>query len=517
MATSVEVVAEQPHPPDIAFAKRSAAILLLSGVFLYLQLYSFPSTPRFATGDQAIYLYHGMRMLDGDLIYRDYDHFTFPGTDTLYLGLFRLLGVRMYIPQAMLLVLGVSMVWLLTLISRSVLTGPTCFLPALVFVTLPFSSYLDATHHWYSAVAATGAIALVIKKRTLARLVWAGILLGMGAFFTQSMAFVLGGMAGFLVWEHRQELEPRQVLVKKELALVISFAATLAACLAYFVAKVGVGRLFYYTVVFVVKYYPADWFNTWRVYLTDRPHVHDPRSWIDIPAFALINLIIPWIYVWFFLWSGRNLAAPDDRKRLTLLAFAGISLFLSVASAPASIRLYTISYPALVLVVWILGSWYPGRKLIPVLWVAVVTLGIARPLVMQFGWKAFLDLPTGRTAFVQPAFYDECRWLLNRRSPQDTLFGNHMFSFALRMKGVGQVPFVTPTEYTRPQEVQEAIQALEQFQVRFVSWYAGIDTSKDAARHPEGDHLGPMRVYLRRHYRLAQTFSNGDQIWERNP
>jgi len=517
MAASCEVVSRQLHPPGLAFWKRSAATILLSGVFLYLQVYSLPSTPRFASGDQAIYLYHGTRMLDGELIYRDYDHFTFPGTDVLYMSLFRLFGVRMCIPQAMLVVVGVSLVWLLTLISREVLTGWTCFLPALLFVSLPFSSYLDATHHWYSTVATTGAVAVLMKRRTLARLAGAGVLLGIAVFFTQSMALVLVGIAVFLAWEHRQELEPGHLLMKKESALVISFAATVAACVAYFVAKVGVRRMFYSTVVFVVKYYPADWFNNWRVYLTGRPHLHDPRSWIDIPAFALIHLIIPWVYVLFFLWPGAKPAATEDRKRLTLLAFAGISLFLSVASAPANIRLYAVGYPGLVLLVWILCSWQPGRKLIPLLWTTVLILAIARPLLMQLRSKTFLDLPTGRTAFVQPAFYDECRWLLARKSPEDTLFGNHLLSFALLMKSVGRVPFVTSTEYTRPEEVQDAIQALEKFQVRFVSWYAGIDTSTDAARHPEGDHLGPLRVYLHRHYRLAGTFSNGDQIWERNP
>ena len=206
MATSCEIVPRELNPPGMAFGKRLAATLLLSGVFLYLQVYSFPSTPRFASGDQAIYLYHGTRMLNGELIYRDFDHFTFPGADVLYMSLFRLFGVRMCIPQAMLVVLGMCMVWLLTLISRQVLRGPTCFLPALLFVSLPFSSYLDATHHWYSTVATTGAVALLMKRRTLARLAWAGVLLGIAAFFTQSMVLVLGGIAVFLAWEHCQEL-----------------------------------------------------------------------------------------------------------------------------------------------------------------------------------------------------------------------------------------------------------------------------------------------------------------------
>ena len=35
------------------------------------------------------------------------------------------------------------------------------------------------------------------------------------------------------------------------------------------------------------------------------------------------------------------------------------------------------------------------------------------------------------------------------------------------------------------------------------------------ALEPRGDHLQPVRAYLRDHYRVAKVFSNGDQIWER--
>src|SRR5437764_8974520 len=75
---------------------RSMAVLVLvaSAIFLYLQLFALPAIPRVATGDQSIYLNSAARIYEGQLIYRDYDQFTFPATDVLYLGLFKLFGVR---------------------------------------------------------------------------------------------------------------------------------------------------------------------------------------------------------------------------------------------------------------------------------------------------------------------------------------------------------------------------------------------------------------------------------------
>jgi len=44
-----------------------------------------------------------------------------------------------------------------------------------------------------------------------------------------------------------------------------------------------------------------------------------------------------------------------------------------------------------------------------------------------------------------------------------------------------------------------------------VNWYHGLE-----ATGLPGDHLAPLRVDLAAHYHVAKTFSNLDQIWERN-
>ncbi len=502
--------------------KLTLLVVSLSCIFIYLQVFVLPGTPRVASGDQAIYLHDATRILDGEMIYRDYDHFTLPGTDVLYAGLFKLFGVRAWIPQAMLVLLGASMVWFILLISGRLISGTAAYLPALLFITLPFSSYLDATHHWYSLVAATAALAILLDERTPARLVFAGVLVGVATFFTQSMALLIVGFGLFLLWERGRRNEAWSVLLKKESCLLAGFFATITACLAYFVRTVGARRVFYYTVVFTAKYYPADWFNNWRVYLTGRPQLHAWTTWFDLPAFALIHLIVPFIYVVFFVgyaFRSRTQYSDDLGRRLMLVNIAGVFLFLTVAPAPAYTRLYAVSPPAIVILVWMLASSLSPKfshSVLRLAWMGVFIMFAARPLVTQLQWKADLDLPTGRTAFIDSLLYEKCEWMSQRTQPFDYFFGDHLISYTLRLRNAGRVPFLRPTDYTRPEEVADAIDGLERFQVRFVSWYIGLDREKEAGRHPEGDHLGPMRRYLHEHYHVAHTFANGDEIWERN-
>ncbi len=276
-------------------------LVSLSCIFIYVQVFALPCTPRLASGDQAIYLHNATRMLDGEMIYRDYDHFTLPGTDLVYATLFRCFGVRAWIPQAMLVILGTLTVWLIILISGRLIAGMAVYLPALLFITLPFSSYLDATHHWFSLVAATAALAVLLEERTPARLVSAGALVGIATFFTQSVALLTVGFPLFLLWERGRTNQTWRVFLKKAACFLAGFLATVTVCLAYFVWTVGARKIFYFTVTFVAKYYPADWFNNWRVYLTGRPQLHAWTTWLDLPAFVLIHLIVPFVYVLFLV------------------------------------------------------------------------------------------------------------------------------------------------------------------------------------------------------------------------
>ena len=498
------------------------AVLAVSAIFVFLQTFVLPDVPRIANGDQGIHLSLAARMFDGQLPYRDYDHFPLPGTDLLYLALFKLFGVRAWIAPAMLVVLGVSITWLSIEISAKVMSGSLVFLPGVLFLTLPFSGFLDATHHWYSTLAGTAALLVVFEKRTNVRLVWSGFLWGIATFFSQSAVVGAAGTSLFLISEayylkdHRGGPLQDSVL-KREALFIGSLVATVLSLNAYLIWKVGPRRFLDDTVVFLAKYYGADSFNQWRVYMADSPSIHAYSQWPNVAAFLLIHLIVPLVYILFFVrcWREARLHPEEPWDRLMLISLTGFCLFLGVIHSAGFMRMHTISLPALILLAWFLKSRFKTEQvLLRALWATVIVLAIARPAITQTRRNQSLDLPTGRTAFVDyPVLYEKCKWALERTKPGDYFMDDPQLCFALRLRDPSRVPFLRPTDYTRPEQVQDAIQSLDRHQVKFVGWYASLD---DEIGDPAEDHLGPLRSYLCLHYHVAQRFSNGDEIWERN-
>jgi hypothetical protein len=516
--TRVAVPAPYPIPKRLGTRPKTWLVLLIllaSGIFLYLQVFVLPATPRVASGDQSIYLHSAARLYEGQLIYRDYDQFTLPGTDVLYLALFKLFGIRAWIPQMMLVLVGVISTWLSMVITSKVMNGPAVFLPALLFLTLPYTGYLDGTHHLYNVLAATSALAVVIEKRTPARLAWAGALWGLGTCFTQSLILGPPAFGLFVAWEHHRSKEEWRALLRKECYLWASYVAMVAVFNAYFVWKAGLNQVFYFSLTFIAKYYPTYEIGTWKTYMVGWPSVHDWANWPDLAAWPLIHLLIPLVYILFFvrIWRQERLQPEQPWHRLMLVNITGLCLFLTIAHAPAWNRLYTVSLPALIMLVWFLNFPFKlERMLLRGLWAMVVILAIARPIVTQTRWRAVLDLPTGRTAFFTDVEYQETKWLLERTHPSDYFFGNQLLCFDLGLRNPSRVPFVTPYAFTRPEEVLNVVQGLETQKVRFVSWYPGLDDPSAT----EENYLAPLRRYLQDDYHVAQRFANGHTIWERN-
>lgn len=181
------------------------------------------------------------------------------------------------------------------------MSGAIAFLPGLMFLTLPYTGFFDATHHWYSALAGTAALLVAIEKTTTARLIWAGALWGLATCFTQSVVVGALGLGVFLVSKWFRTGDPLRLLFQQEAYFLCSLVATLVAFNAYFVWKAGLKQFLYCTLVFSVKYYPADSFNRWTAYMASPPSIRVWSLWPNLTAFLLIHLLIPLIYVLFFV------------------------------------------------------------------------------------------------------------------------------------------------------------------------------------------------------------------------
>jgi hypothetical protein len=494
--------------------------LLACLVFLYLNLFILPSTPVFLGGDGGTYLLNARRMLDGAVLYRDFFQFTPPGTESVYLTLFRLFGVRAWIPNAALVVLGLGLALLALIISRRLMQGWAAFLPSLLFLTVAFSRGLDATHHWFSSAAVVAAIALVVEKRTPRRLLGGGALCGLASWFTQGRGVVaVLGLAVFLLWERRWRKERWSWLLKAVSSLVAAFVITLLVTNAYFAWRAGLPRFLDCLVIFGVKYYSADlkW-NSLQVYMTELPQF---QPWYRAPTLAVwlfINVSLPLIYAFFFFRYRRTARAqpllPWDR--LMVLNLVGLFLLMGVAPAPARLRLCAVSLPAFVLLGWLLSL--PGRLnrvLRPLVCALALILALAEPLERQAHWRASLAAPTGRLAFLDPQVYDKFEWVAAHTHPGDFIFeaaGTDLY-FPLGLRNPTEVPYVTSSGYTRPEQVRDGIDGLDEHRVRFVLWSLSLDL--DSRGETSGDHLAPLRAYVRSHYRVEKTFDNFDQVWER--
>jgi hypothetical protein len=212
-----------------------------------------------------------------------------------------------------------------------------------------------------------------------------------------------------------------------------------------------------------------------------------------------------------------SIPAPEQRDRLVLLNCVGLFLFLGVLPAPNFFRLFPSSPPALILVVWLLTRTRGHRKILLYgLWVFAILLVLTEPWANQRSWHGYLDLPVGRTAFLSKEQYKKYDWMLHHTQPSEYIFDASRLPglyFPLDLRNPAKVPFLTTTDYTRPEQVQDVLDSLDARGVRLINWSASMDRPEDPS--DAGDHLGPLRAYLRAHYHVVHTFADGDQVWER--
>ncbi len=491
-------------------------------IFLFLQLFVLPFTPIWLGSGQTIYLLNATRMLSGEVIYRDFFQFTTPGTELVYVVLFKLFGVRAWIPNALLIAMGMGMAWLTVTISKAVVPGANAYLASLLFLvsayTVPFS--LNGNHHWFSALAATAAVVAILPARSAARLAGAAGLCGLTYDFTQARGVVtLLGIAAWLFWEARRYGRGWGRAASEVVLLIAAFAATLFLTNGYFIWKAGLGRYWDSTIIFGVKYYPAEWAsNSWRTYMASWPEL---PGLSDVPIFAawlFIHALLPLVYVVFLFRYRRKVKAHPSEPwdRLMLLAFVGVALFIGVAPAPNWPRLCAVSIPALILLVWLLSkSGGLHRAVTRSLWMITLIFALVGSWLQQRHWRADLDGPVGRMAILDSGVYESYRWFRDRTRPGDFFFSALWPDpyFPLGLRNPTEVPFLTPTDYTRPEQARSVVAALQQRQVRFVLWSIWLDLPDD--QHPEGDHLAPVRKYLWARYHLVRDFPGSD-LWERN-
>ena len=302
-------------------------------------------------------------MYQGETIYRDFFEFVTPGTALVYFFLFKLFGLRLWIPNLLSLLLGVGLAWLSVVIAKKLTRSSLALLPSAIFLAGVYQFLRDPSITCYSLLATLAAIAVLMERRSApARIAAAGCLCGLSACFTQTRGLaVFMGFSLFLWWESRHREEGWRTMVKKEAWLITGFLATLTAVNGYFIWKAGPSRFLWCTVVFILKYYPkqANW-NTFQVFRASLPAVfplHQFLHW-DIEEWLFLYAACPFMLILFFAryWLESGKKPTEFWERPMLVAIVGSFVLLSIAPSPSGMRMATSLLPGIILLVWFIDS-----------------------------------------------------------------------------------------------------------------------------------------------------------------
>ncbi|HEY6272294.1 MAG TPA: hypothetical protein VIX19_09905 [Terriglobales bacterium] len=477
----------------------------------YFRSFIFPNVPLLPGGDGLGFYVAGSRIVAGQLPYRDFFEIIPVGTDLIYALLIKRFGFYAWVPGLVMDCLAAVTAMLMTLVAGRLMRGFIILLPGLLLVGFVLLGSLDATHHWFCTFAAMAGMLVLLDGITFPRIAVTGALCGLAACFTQTVgAMLIVGLLAYVIWKTRREGARTRECWSKCLLLFGIAAAVFVAVNGYFIWAAGLRQWLFCILIYPIRYFTVPAVNNWRVVRYDFQWHASLGRWVSFP---FVYATVPLVYLTFALaalrrWKGDRDGLDD---RLVLVALAGFSMFLAIAPSPSLLRLSTVSPPALILLVWLLNR--PGKiasGLNTSLAAAAIALAVATPIHYQTRWRAYLDLPAGRTAFSDPVQYDEYHWVLGHTHPGQFFFGMPPMYLPFHLLNPTAVEGIDASDYTRPEQVGAALQALERHPVPLMVTRGPIDSPTS-----ESDHSGPFQDYVRENYRVTRIFANGDRAWER--
>jgi hypothetical protein len=493
----------------------NARVLFGIASFLYFNLFVFGDVPVLQGDDQVFFWMDAQRMLHGERPYVDFFQYTPPGTDLLFLAVFKLFGPRIWVLNAAVLALGTALCWICFRLANQVLESGQALLATLLYLVLIFSKALNATHHWFSILAVMCAVLILMRQNTRPRILLSGALLGLAAFFTQTHGLAAAlGVAAFLACEPIYAKKIWRTLPANSVLLILGFALSALALNAHFIASAGARRLWYEQVVYVSRYAP----RLWAI-----PNLGLPAlpTWHTMPLVVqqvFVYLMLPVVYALTFLrllYKSNHPAAWDCRRKPLLLSLVGISLLFEVAISANWLRIYAVSMPGIILLIWSmqkLGK--PRRYMIVALWCGIAFLALRQVWARQHQQYIACELPAGRTATL-PQTCDELLWIARHTKPGDFFFQADWpgMYVPLALRNPLYLDAVGTNQQTRPEDIDLAIRQLEERKVRYVLWSKRLDNSefsRDAANP-----LVPLKAYLLSRYVLVEDFPGPEELWQR--
>lgn len=511
---SISEAKSQPSTGDTPtrLGWQMALLAALTFAVCCLRLFVLPHTPLLLWGDGPGFATKGVRILGGELPYRDFFEFLTPGTDLVYALLFRWFGVSLWVLHLVMATLAALTAFCMTWCAGRLVRGWFVVLPAVLLMGFVLCSSLDPTHHWFSTVALMGAVWVLFSGHSLLRAAGAGAFCGLAASFTQTKgAAAVIGLIVYFIWIAVREKDRTGQWWRRGLMLCGSALAVFLVINGPFILAAGAERWAWNVMVFPVRYFGSVSANNSTGALSQFLESAGRTKWICSP---FQYIVVPLTYVWFFVRLRRAKAEQHEPwNQLMLLAVVGIAMLAAVAPALSIRRISTVSPPAMLLLTWLLSR---SGKRWPAIALGAVSVAIpmAQIAEVQFNPQKILDLPIGRVAIPPKAdYYDIYRWMAENTNPGQWYFGMDPLALPLELRNPTPIAGISLGEYTRPEQVTAVVQGIDRTKVPLIVLRPGMYVPDQQNRLP--DHLQPFRDNLYLHYRKTKSFPSGDETWER--
>ncbi len=461
---------------------RSSFFLVCLGVlfFLYLRRFLLNGAALVVTGDESLFWGRAVHVLHGQMIYRDFFELVSPGTELLDAAAFWMFGIHAWVIQAVAVAFGMTMfavmTWIAGQYSRAACAASRSAVPRLRFQ--------QRARHDTSLVQHAGCT--VCRRFSDG---WDQDQAGaVGEFLLRPgcSLYADAGRARLLCPIDLLDLagaQRRRTGEPDDTTCGFYGAIRGDSCRGVWVlhSPCRVFQVFFDLVVFPVRYLTGE-VNSPRTYLHQIPSVHSGGDVFRVFPYLLIYAIMPYVYLfgWWRLWTARRELPVNMRQRLVLLHLVGVALVLAVVTGPRFFRLSTVAPPALLVLVCAFCEPTRARKIARnFLGVVAAVFALVLSLHRVTQWHGVLNLPIGRTAFVERAEFDEFRWLAERTKAGDVFFNNTSLSLYLSLSTPVAAEFIDDGDSTRPDQVDAILDWLKQNPAQFIVMYPKLGSSRD--------------------------------------
>ncbi len=422
------------QPSELAIA---AGIFILS--FTYLCVFR-----RFTMmePDEGILLQGAQRILQGQILYRDFFSFFTPGSYYLLAFLFKLFGSSFLVARTALVFVGAVYSVFTYLVARRVCSRSSSLFAAAVVTatTLPYRFFV--LHNWDSTLWA--CLALYCSLRLIDRASWkwsfaAGTFASLTFLFEQSKGagLILGLVTGFMIIRF---LKLRALSDYHLSASLVGFALPFIITVVYFGSRHSLREMIadwtwplaHYSTANRVTYGYQGWSEATRHALfASGPWLarvfyaitFSPALWIPLLPLLAIALLIYWI--------GRTRRSNEQSPKsvyyiLTCASLGG--LLLSIVLVRADIIHFIYLQPGCCLVLaWVVdgrdipGEWFRKARLFLVVCFAVSLGMFSLPLLMRAA-RAPYEISTRRGRVKMTAKNAVLDYVQVRVKPGETVF-----------------------------------------------------------------------------------------------